>query len=945
MAQPTDVTLRFDTSQEKTIVATWKWSASHTESFQVEWWYADEYGIWNMSTYHKSDIVTVSAKTNISTGTIVTVLFDGVSIWSSKESSASVLETVAFGTDLVLTGLDAEYCVVKTSTGQTGYIYSKYCSESKTQYEDAIRQSTFSVPDKAARVWVYITPIAETYTVTSTDADGNQLNSAELFYWQGERSTGVGIWVMDVEQPSAPSAPTLTLADNGLTLTATVTGLTQTSTSPELRQQVSFIIKEAAADGTPSTETNAQIDSGIVTATTEGTATFQTKKTTNGHSYVALARVGIYYNSALASNGDWNASNYQLWWSDWSEPSSSVSTKPGSFTIKNVAARNESSVEISWEASAGAESYEIYYSSGTDKISAMEILTNPDSYDSSLYQKITGIGKNVSNYVISGFSEGARYYFRVKAVNSSGEKFSTLRSSIRGVSIGSTPSPPSTWSYSYVAELGDVVELYFVHNSSDNSKCTKYKVHYSVYSTDNVLVDEYEESAVPKKSSDDNDNGIIKILLDTSKWSSDVMVKWKIATAGATMEYSDWSVERTLSLYKAPVIATSFTSDVELGDDGLTYKVKSFPIVIEGTMEAGLQYPVGVQLTITNLEAYTGVDFQGRPITIPANSQIYTKTYYNDWRQWYPSMVTMTLLPMQLTLKNDTRYRIDIVASMSSGLTASQSYTIQTAWTSQTMIPEASIGYNTSLYCAYIRPRCRNISGVYITNVTLSVYRRDYDGDYVEVASGIPGDSNATVTDPHPSLNFVSYRIVAVSDETGEIAYADTQNYQVGVHAIVIQWDDVWKNFNVANGTASDQPWTGSLLVLPYNIDTSDSTNPDTSLAEYAGRSHPVSYYGTHLGTSSTWNTDIPKRDLDTLFQIRRLQGYQGDVYVREPTGVGYWANVTVTYNIQHCELTVPVTFNLKRVEPPSERALDLEDYDLIKTETIGDLENVLNLI
>ena len=40
-----------------------------------------------------------------------------------------------------------------------------------------------------------------------------------------------------------------------------------------------------------------------------------------------------------------------------------------------------------------------------------------------------------------------------------------------------------------------------------------------------------------------------------------------------------------------------------------------------------------------------------------------------------------------------------------------------------------------------------------------------------------------------------------------------------------------------------------------------------------------------------------------------------GDCYVREPSGSGYWANVTVSFSQKHCELTIPVTLNLTRVE------------------------------
>ena len=86
-------------------------------------------------------------------------------------------------------------------------------------------------------------------------------------------------------------------------------------------------------------------------------------------------------------------------------------------------------------------------------------------------------------------------------------------------------------------------------------------------------------------------------------------------------------------------------------------------------------------------------------------------------------------------------------------------------------------------------------------------------------------------------------------------------------------------------------------------------------MIEYIGRSHPVSYYGTQLGETATWSMVIPKNDKETLYAIRRLSKWTGDVYVREPSGSGYWANVSISYNQNHCELTIPITLNIKRVE------------------------------
>lgn len=202
--------------------------------------------------------------------------------------------------------------------------------------------------------------------------------------------------------------------------------------------------------------------------------------------------------------------------------------------------------------------------------------------------------------------------------------------------------------------------------------------------------------------------------------------------------------------------------------------------------------------------------------------------------------------------------------------------------------------------------------------VTLSVYRREFDGDFVEIAKGIKNGANTYVVDPHPALDFARYRIVAIDNKTGAVSYNDPPGYPVGEKAIIIQWDEKWSNFDVDPGNEdalSNPPWTGSLLKLPYNIDVSDSNDTDVSLVEYIGRKHPVSYYGTQRGETASWSVDIPKHDKDTLYALRRLRVYMGDVYVREPSGSGYWARIKVSFSQTHCETVIPVSIELTRVE------------------------------
>lgn len=203
-----------------------------------------------------------------------------------------------------------------------------------------------------------------------------------------------------------------------------------------------------------------------------------------------------------------------------------------------------------------------------------------------------------------------------------------------------------------------------------------------------------------------------------------------------------------------------------------------------------------------------------------------------------------------------------------------------------------------------------------VEGITLSVYRREFDGVFTELATGIVNTKQTFITDPHPALDYARYRIVGVIDATGAISYSDLPPFPIGEKAIVIQWDEEWASFDTSNKDELEQPpWSGSLLRLPYNIDVSDNNSPDVSLIKYTGRKRPVSYYGTQLGESATWNVDIVKNDEETLYALRRLALWMGDVYVREPSGSGYWANIKVSFGQKHREVVIPVTLNIVRVE------------------------------
>lgn len=210
-----------------------------------------------------------------------------------------------------------------------------------------------------------------------------------------------------------------------------------------------------------------------------------------------------------------------------------------------------------------------------------------------------------------------------------------------------------------------------------------------------------------------------------------------------------------------------------------------------------------------------------------------------------------------------------------------------------------------------------------VPDVTLSVYRREFDGSFVELATGLDNTKNTFITDPHPALDYARYRIVAIEKATGSVSYYDAPGHPTGESAVIIQWAEEWTAFDPNGSSDGDElvkpPWSGSLLRLQYNIDISDKYDSDKSLIEYIGRKRPVSYYGTQLGETSSWKVDIIKEDIETLYALRQLAIWMDDVYVREPSGSGYWASIKVSFNQTHDSLVIPVSLDITRVEGSEE--------------------------
>lgn len=566
--------------------------------------------------------------------------------------------------------------------------------------------------------------------------------------------------------------------------------------------------------------------------------------------------------------------------------SGSEDTKPASASVLSICNANSlTSVYLMWKEVNNADTYEIEYATKLEYFNGSNQIT-------------TESGITTTSYILTGLESGTNYFFRVRAVNGKG---SSAPSNIMSVTLGVKPSAPTTWSNTTTAIVGESVYLYWVHNSEDGSKQREAQLELTIdgLTTTKTVVN-------PNADNDEVEDKTSTYQFSTSGYVEGAELNWRVRTRGVTDEWSDWSTQKTVDIYASPTLMLNARNSEGYLFDELT----NFPFTVTGIAGPDTQKPIGYYLTIVADETYESYDHIGRPILVTQGTEVYSK-FFDD-----SDTLSTSISASDVDLENTYSYTIKCIVTMDSGLTAESSTSFRVAWEEVGYVPNAEIGIQTDTYSAVIRPYCEDANGELIEDVTLAVYRREYNGSYTEIVKGMSNTKESFTVDPHPALDYARYRIVATANSTGAVAYYDLPAHRVGGIAAVIQWDEDWSDFNVADtDDIPERAWSGSILKLPYNISVSNSHSIDTALVEYIGRKHPVSYYGTQLGETASWSMEIPKDDKETLYALRRLAAWTGDVYCREPSGSGYWANISVSFSQKYLDVTIPVTLEIKRVE------------------------------
>lgn len=558
--------------------------------------------------------------------------------------------------------------------------------------------------------------------------------------------------------------------------------------------------------------------------------------------------------SGMKATSGWSAYSY-------------ATAKPGVPSLKGKgSAVGEDGVKFSWNAVTGADSYTVEYVAD----SASYFNTNRSAVQS--VSDIKG-----TTFQQMGLELGHTYYMRVQAVNATG---SSNFSAATSAKLALVPDAPTTYDTDPSYMQSSSVRLRWTHNCEDNADQTAAQVQMklktsSTWTTTNV------------------NNSNPYLVKSLSGYADGSVVQWRVRTKGQRSEWSPYSVIRQFSVYSSPRVTCTLSQPS--GTVDLSNPLTTLPLTIGMNASGGGNSVAGYHVTVTVTDGVTYNHFDGTTVSIAAGSVVYEKDYTTTSNNYSVNLGIEANMPDTASLA--------VVAEvvMTSGLRAeSPERQFEVDFDSLVPYPDCSVAFDDDALAATVSCSCYALDEDEMQTddleegVVLSVYRINADNSLTLIDENLPNNGEVEVIDPHATFGTCSYRVVATDVETGMTSYEDC--WEDAPHrTCVVQWDESWEEYQeYAEDDGGDMfEYTGMRIDGLYNLNLDESSNIQAEDAEYIGRKHPVSYYGTQLGHTASYRVDFMKEDTDTLTKARRLMSYAGDAYVREPSGLGFWARIS----------------------------------------------------
>lgn len=628
-------------------------------------------------------------------------------------------------------------------------------------------------------------------------------------------------------------------------------------------------------------------------------------------------------------------------------------------TSPAVEKRGDNAVRITWRATRGeGDSYELQYTVDADAFAAG---------DMGAIASIAVASENATShaYTVEGLDRGHIYYFRVRTVNDGrvGEWSTEVECEIEAELEPTEDiyAPTSTDSLAAYPLDGRMIPLSWTHNSSQNSEQSAYELEVNVTNTSGACVTRIVSGTTATSYG-----------LDDDDWGLDdgALIEWRVRTCGAIADaWSPWSRTQSFRTFAPPVAGVALA-----GGDGQAIgpgdPLATMPLIVtihatnaNGDALDSDNSPIAYTIAVKAVDGYDGTGRDGRPRYVAPGEELFGASIDSRNDGFSPDGWELFIPARELALQNGELYEVVATVATSQGLRGNgTSGTFEPQWDGDLPQPTATVFFDGTDYCCRITPIVNipqdevgqpedekeeltldeqaamadwevntlvpepsgdldfelvedptvDDSGWPLRpGCTMDVYRIDSDGTPIEIASNMANDGQSRALDPHPSFGTCIYRVVAIDDATGMQSSCDFE-VSTPVPNIVIQWDEEWESL----GSDGQPSYAGARLELAYNHELSESYAHDVVLREYAGRAHPVSYYGTQRRQNATMAADLIRAiDGEQLAKARRLAAWPGDCYIREPNGTGYWANVQVYISHSHDSAAVPVSLDIRRVD------------------------------